>query len=182
MTRRPARARGEDNLEALFARLDAHMEKKGLRSTAQRRFIAEAFFRGPPHVTIEELLARVRKLDKRVGYATVYRTLKLFTECGIADERHFGDGPSRYELGDETTHHHHDHFICLECGRIIEFHDDRIEAAQERVATRLGFRIVSHKHEIYGVCPDCQRAAELPPSGVTQTETGVTAPRAARRS
>jgi Fur family ferric uptake transcriptional regulator len=164
MIRRHGRSRGEASLDGLFRRLDAYMAKKGLRSTTQRRLIAESFFRGPSHVTIEDLLSRVRKLDARVGYATVYRTLKLFTECGIAAERNFGDGPTRYELSDESTHHHHDHCICLECGRIVEFHDDRIEVAQERAAARLGFRIVSHKHEIYGVCAECQRAA--PASGV----------------
>lgn len=144
----------------LHARLEAYMGKKGLRSTGQRRVIADAFFDGPHHVTIEELLARVRERDPRIGYATVYRTLKLFTECGIAAERNFGDGPSRFELSDESTDHHHDHLICLECRKIIEFHDEKIEVLQERIAARLDFRIVKHKHEIYGVCRDCQ-ASEL---------------------
>jgi Fur family ferric uptake transcriptional regulator len=143
-------------LQSLYARLDAYMDKKGLRGTDQRRAIASVFFEGPRHVTIEELLARVRVRDPRIGYATVYRTLKLFTECGIAAERNFGDGPARFELSDESNDHHHDHLICLECRKIIEFHDDRIESLQEKIAGRLGFRIESHKHEIYGVCANCR--------------------------
>jgi Fur family ferric uptake transcriptional regulator len=141
----------------LYARLDAYMNEKGLRSTTQRRVIAETFFEGPSHVTIEELLARVRKKDSRIGYATVYRTLKLFTECGIAAERNFGDGPSRYELSDESNDEHHDHLICVECGRIIEFHDARIEKLQESIAGELGFRVRRHRHEIYGECAACQK-------------------------
>ncbi len=140
----------------LFARLDAYMNEKGLRSTTQRRVIATTFFGGPSHVTIEELLARVRKSDSRIGYATVYRTLKLFTECGIAAERKFGSGPSRYELSDESNHEHHDHLICLGCGRIIEFHDERIEKLQAAIAGELGFRVARHRHEIYGECAPCQ--------------------------
>lgn len=142
--------------DVLYRRLDKYMAKKGLRSTNQRRLIAKAFFDGPNHITIDELLARVRSEDPKVGYATVYRTLKLFTECGIAAERNFGGGPSRYELSDESTDHHHDHLICTECGTITEFHEERIERLQEQVAAEFGFQITSHKHEVYGLCKDCQ--------------------------
>lgn len=146
--------------DALHARLDAYMAKKGLRSTGQRRTIADAFFGGPRHITIEELLARARTNDPRIGYATVYRTLKLFTECGLATEHDFGDGPTRYEVAiDGEADHHHDHLICLECRRIIEFHDEEIEGLQERLARRLGFEIESHKHEIYGVCEACRKTS-----------------------
>ena len=130
------------------------MAKKGLRSTGQRRVIVETFFRSPNHVSIEELLTDVRQEDKRIGYATVYRTLKLLAECGVANERKFTDGLTRYELADETSHH--DHLICLECGDIIEFEEPRIETLQEQVAERYGFVLRSHKHEMYGVCPKCQ--------------------------
>ncbi|MEM9695542.1 MAG: transcriptional repressor [Myxococcota bacterium] len=138
--------------EELFRRLEAYMNKQGLRSTSQRRVIAETFFDGPKHVTIEELLSHVREREPKVGYATVYRTLKLFTECGIAAERNFGDGQTRYELSDESNDDHHDHLICDECGRIIEFHDDRIERLQDQLARELGFKISSHNHEIFGAC------------------------------
>ena len=130
------------------------MEKKGLRSTDQRRLIVDTFFHARNHVSIEELLAQVRTKDRRVGYATVYRTLKLLTECGVAYERRFGDGLTRYELADESTHH--DHLICIECGDITEFEEPRIEALQDEIAERYGFALRSHKHEMYGVCPKCQ--------------------------
>jgi Fur family transcriptional regulator, ferric uptake regulator len=145
--------RAQSELEHLRSMLQAYMSKKGLRSTDQRRLIIETFFRSDNHVSIEELLARVRARDPRVGYATVYRTLKLLAECGVANERRFGDGLTRYELADDATHH--DHLICLECGDITEFEEPRIEELQERVAKKYGFLLRSHKHELYGVCPRC---------------------------
>jgi Fur family ferric uptake transcriptional regulator len=141
-------------LQHFRAMLQAYMAKKGLRSTDQRRLIVETFFRGGSHVSIEELLTQVRAKDARVGYATVYRTLKLLTECGVANERRFGDGLTRYELADDATHH--DHLICVECGDIVEFEEPRIEALQEKVARKYGFELRSHKHELYGVCPRCR--------------------------
>lgn len=138
--------------------LHAHMSKKGLRSTDQRRLIVETFFRAPNHVSIEELLSKVRSQDPKIGYATVYRTLKLLTECGVAFERRFGDGLTRYELADDESHH--DHLICLECGDIVEFEEPRIETLQEEIAARYGFELRNHKHEMYGVCAKCQSKNE----------------------
>lgn len=135
--------------------LNAFMAKKGLRSTKQREHILDAFFQQPDHVSIEELLTRVRERDPAIGYATVYRTLKLLTECGVAHERKFGDGLTRYELADDEAHH--DHLICVECQRIVEFEEPRVEALQDEIARKYGFVVRSHKHELYGVCPDCQR-------------------------
>lgn len=151
-----ARESGE-RLDHFRALLNAHMLKKGLRQTDQRKLIVETFFRAPNHVSIEELLAEVRAQDSRVGYATVYRTLKLLAECGVAHERRFGDGLARYELADGNTHH--DHLICLECGAIVEFEEPRIEKLQDDIATRHGWELRSHKHEMYGVCPACQKKA-----------------------
>jgi Fur family ferric uptake transcriptional regulator len=142
------------NLEHFRSLLHDHMVKRGLRSTDQRRLIVETFFTAPHHVSIEELLAQVRQQDPRVGYATVYRTLKLLTECGVAFERKFGDGLTRYELADEDSHH--DHLICIECNKIIEFEEPEIEKLQEAVAARYGFEVKSHKHEMYGSCAECQ--------------------------
>jgi len=143
------------NLEHFRALLHDHMVKRGLRSTDQRRLIVETFFKAPNHISIEELLAEVRQKDSRVGYATVYRTLKLLTECGVAFERKFGDGLTRYELADESSHH--DHLICVECGKIIEFEEPQIEELQERIAARHGFVLKTHKHEMYGTCSECQQ-------------------------
>jgi Fur family ferric uptake transcriptional regulator len=166
MGRAPAPARDERtsgthsaaprDLEHFRALLHAHMVKKGLRNTDQRRLIVETFFRVPNHVSIEELLSEVRGKDPRVGYATVYRTLKLLTECGVAFERRFGDGLARYELADEASHH--DHLICVECGAIVEFEEPSVEALQEAVAKKHGYLLRSHRHELYGVCPSCQAA------------------------
>ncbi len=146
------------HLDHFRATLQAYMGTKGLRSTDQRRLIVETFFRSPNHVSIEELLAQVRAEDPRVGYATVYRTLKLMAESGIAYERQFGDGLTRYELADDEAHH--DHLICDECGRITEFEEPEIERLQEKVAARYGFELRNHKHELHGICPDCQAAAK----------------------
>lgn len=143
-------------LEHFHTLLHAYMAKQGLRSTDQRRLILDAFFQAKSHISIEELLADVRLLHPRVGYATVYRTLKLLAECGVAFERRFGDGVTRYELADENSHH--DHLICVACGAIAEFEEPRIEALQEEVAARHGFLLRSHKHEMYGVCASCQGA------------------------
>lgn len=146
--------RAATDLEHFRAILQAYMVKKGLRSTDQRRLIVETFFGSDNHVSIEELLARVRARDPRVGYATVYRTLKLLSDCGVANERRFGDGLTRYELADDATHH--DHLICEECGDIVEFEEPRIEDLQEAVAAQYGFALRTHKHELYGTCSRCQ--------------------------
>ncbi len=135
--------------------LNAFMAKKGLRATRQRDTIVDAFFAHSDHVSIEELLQRVREVDPAIGYATVYRTLKLLAESGIANERKFGDGLTRYELADDQSHH--DHLICVECKRIVEFEEPRIEELQDEVAEKHGFVLRAHKHELYGVCPDCQK-------------------------
>jgi Fur family transcriptional regulator, ferric uptake regulator len=145
------------NLEHFRTLLQEHMVKRGLRSTDQRRLIVETFFQAPNHISIEELLSQVRAQDPKVGYATVYRTLKLLTECGVAFERKFGDGLTRYELADDSSHH--DHLICIDCGKIIEFEEPQIEELQDRIAARHGFVVKSHKHEMYGSCSDCQAKA-----------------------
>lgn len=147
----------EHDVEQLRARLNEYMAKHGLRSTEQRRVVTEMFFATDGHLSIEDLLDRVRVAEPRIGYATVYRTLKLLKECGLAFERHFGDGVSRYEVAWEDEHH--DHLICTECEKIIEFEDDAIEKLQHEVAARHGFTLVRHKLELYGVCPDCQTKA-----------------------
>ncbi len=140
------------------------MEKRGLRSTGQRRVIIDKLFETSEHVTIDQLLEAVRAVDPRVGYATVYRTMKLFAEGGLVHERKFGDGFTRYELADE--HAHHDHLICLSCGKITEFEEPAIEALQERIAARYGFLVQDHKHELYGTCAECHKKQEVKPGRV----------------
>lgn len=144
-----------DDLDALREQLNSYMERKGLRSTAQRRLVSDTFFQSHGHLSIDDVLALVREQDPKVGYATVYRTMKLLVECGLANERQFGGTVTRFEVSHDDSHH--DHLICVECRRIVEFEDDAIETLQERLASRHGFTLVSHKHELYGLCEKCRR-------------------------
>ena len=128
------------------------MASKGLRSTRQREIILDEFLKAGAHLSTEELYLRIRKKHPGIGYATVYRTLKLFAESGIAEERHFGDRQARYESSGEE---HHDHLICTGCGAILEFQDPRIEELQQKVALEHRFTIHSHRLEIYGYCEKC---------------------------
>ena len=152
---RASRSRPEQRIELLHARL----RDRGLKSTAPRDDIARVFFALGRHVSAEELHGEVKKVNPHVGYATIYRTLKLLKECGLVTERHFDEGQARYEV---AGGHHHDHFICESCGKIIEFEDDAIERLQESVAGKLGVTLIRHKLELYGHCADClakERAA-----------------------
>jgi len=135
-------------LRALF---DDYVRRNNLKATQQRDTIVDLFLKSKGHMSIDDLLGRVRKKNPKVGYATVYRTLKLLTDCGIAAARQFGDGQTRFEVMED--HHHHDHLICTHCGLILEFENDHIERLQDEMATRLGFQLVRHKLELYGLCP-----------------------------
>ena len=141
----------EDQVEGLMAQFHDYLSRKLLKSTRQRDLIAEVFFGEHGHLTIDELLARVRERNPKIGYATVYRTMKLLTECGLAALRQFGDGQRVYELAADTAHH--DHLICVECGKVLEFENEEIERLQDKVARSFGFTLVRHKLELYGLCP-----------------------------
>ena len=123
-------------------------EAKGLRMTGQRRIIAEVLEVSDDHPDVEELHARAAARDARISIATVYRTVKLFEEAGILDKLEFGDGRARYE---DAEREHHDHLIDMQSGEVIEFVDPEIEALQERIAEKLGYRLVGHRLELYGV-------------------------------
>lgn len=133
--------------------LKSYIETKGLKSTAQRDFIADTFFKTNTHISLDELLKKVKRKTPNIGYATVYRTMKLLTESGLAIARQFGDGQTRYENLPEDGHH--DHIICIKCSRIAEFSNQKIEQLQMEAAKKLGFTVVNHKLELYGYCPDC---------------------------
>jgi Fur family transcriptional regulator, ferric uptake regulator len=134
------------------------LRERGLKSTRQREVIARVFLGAGAHVSVEEIYRRVRGQFPRIGYATVYRTLKLMAENGWASSRQFGDGMSRFEFRSEGRHH--DHLICRECGKIVEFASARIEALQAQVAREQGFRIFDHKLELYGYCARCHSRGE----------------------
>ena len=123
-------------------------ERKGLRMTSQRKIIAQVLENAADHPDVEELYKRASKIDPTISIATVYRTVKLFDEAGILDKLEFGDGRARYE---DAEREHHDHLIDINSGRVIEFVDSDIEKLQEKIAQKLGYRLMGHKLELYGV-------------------------------
>lgn len=123
-------------------------ETKGLRMTDQRRTIAKLLESTNDHPDVEELHKRVNQVDQSISLATVYRTVKLFEESGILEKLEFGDGRARYEDADRE---HHDHLINIQNGKVIEFVDSDIELLQEKIAIKLGYRLLGHKLELYGV-------------------------------
>ncbi len=129
--------------------------RRGLKSTRQRDIILDAFLSSERHMSIEELYLKLRAKYPNIGYATVYRSLKLFAEAGIANEIRFGDGQTRYEHVSEGEHH--DHLVCTRCGAITEFENESIEKLQAEVAAGYGFLIETHKLELYGVCAKCRK-------------------------
>lgn len=142
------------------ALLERFMQEHGLKSTRQRTLITEIFFAMPGHSSVEQVWSKVRQSDPRVSVATVYRTMKLLGESGLAHAQNFGDGQTRYEAA--VGREHHDHLICTRCGTIFEFENDKIEQMQDSVARRHGFRVTSHKMELYGLCKSCQKAVDAP--------------------
>lgn len=150
--RAPARS-----LPERLASIQTVLKAKGLKHSAVRDVVVEEFLRAGAHLSIEELLARVRGRAPRAGYSTVYRTLKLLVEHGQAVARDFGRSQTLFEPADTR---HHDHVVCLRCGAVREFEERAIEDLQEKVAQRLGFRVTSHRLELYGLCAAC--AADRP--------------------
>jgi len=136
-------------------RFREYLSTQGLKSTRQRNTILDEFVKCGGHQSAEDIYLRLRKKHPTIGYATVYRTLKLFAECGIAVERHFGDKQTRYEILEKGEHH--DHLICNGCGTIVEFECPRIEQLQDEVALENGFQITDHRLELYGLCEKCAR-------------------------
>ena len=131
-----------------MADIIARCEAKGLRMTDQRRIVARVIGDAEDHPDVEELYARAAQIDPKISLATVYRTVKLFEEAGILDRHEFGDGRARYE---DAERDHHDHLIDVNSGKVIEFVDPEIEALQERIAARLGYRLIGHRLELLGL-------------------------------
>ena len=131
--------------------IEALCADKGLRITEQRKTIARVLGDSEDHPDVETLHGRAAAIDPNISIATVYRTVRLFEEAGILERHEFGDGRSRYEAASEA---HHDHLIDVETGNVIEFVDDELEMLQKRIAEKLGFRLVDHRMELYGVALD----------------------------
>lgn len=142
-------------MKAALQLFSDYITANGLKLTPQRRRITDVFLRQAGHLSTEELYDKVRKEDPSIGQATVYRTLKLFCESGLAKEVNFGDGVARYE--NITNAVHHDHLICISCGKQVEFMDAEIEKLQEKLAAKNGFLLTSHHMYLYGVCPACRK-------------------------
>jgi Fur family ferric uptake transcriptional regulator len=141
----------DNNLE----KLNSYIEKKGLRNSTARDVIAKEFFKTKDHITIEDLLKKTRKINPKIGIATVYRTINLLQECGLAVRRDFNTGIVAFE---PQSTRHHDHLICTSCGLIIEFFFEEIEQNQEKVAQKYGFVLKNHKMELYGICKNCRKS------------------------
>jgi Fur family transcriptional regulator, ferric uptake regulator len=133
--------------------LKDHLTKHALKLTRQREHILDAFLK-TEHVTAEQMYHQLAKKDPHIGLATIYRTLNLFCEAGLAQARHFG---SQTQYDNVSHKGHHDHLICTSCGKIVEFENLEIERLQELVAKRHGFKIQTHKLELYGLCASCRR-------------------------
>ncbi|WP_421707905.1 Fur family transcriptional regulator [Algihabitans sp.] len=129
-------------------RIEKLCNDKGLKMTEQRRTIARVLSEADDHPDVEQVYRRATKLDPRISIATVYRTVKLFEEANILTRHDFGDGRARYE---EAPAEHHDHLIDMNSGQVIEFVDEEIERLQEAIAKRLGYRLIDHRLELYGV-------------------------------
>ena len=128
--------------------IEALCAERGLRITEQRRVIARVLSESEDHPDVEKLHERASAIDPGISIATVYRTVRLFEEAGILDRHDFGDGRARYEAAPEA---HHDHMIDVESGKVIEFVDPELETLQREIAQRLGFRLVDHRMELFGV-------------------------------
>lgn len=130
-----------------------YLKEKGLRNTAQREIILDAFFSADKHITAEDLFNIIKGKNPEIGYATIHRNLSLLCESGLADEIKIGTKKARYEP--KFGRQHHDHLVCLKCGRFIEVSDGKIERLQDKLAEANDFVPVRHRLEIYGICKDC---------------------------
>ena len=129
-----------------------HLERlcidRGMKMTEQRRIIARVLSDADDHPDVDDLYKRSVELDPKISIATVYRTVRLFAEAGLLDRHDFGDGRSRYE---QASDDHHDHLVDVQSGAIIEFHDEEVEELQRQIAARLGYSLIGHRMELYGV-------------------------------
>lgn len=127
--------------------------QNGLKNTSQREVLFNTLMATDSHFSTDEILQKVQKKDAKIGYTTVYRMLKLMVDAGILHEHHFGDR-AVYEVSHNKDHH--EHLICTSCDDITEFSCEKIEKFQDKIAADHGFKMTSHKHELYGLCKKCQ--------------------------
>ena len=146
----------QDQIEKQVSRFQDELFDRGLRLTKQREQVFRIVLSAEGHLSAEDLHRKVREENRSIGFATVYRTLRVLVDCGLIEARQFGDGVQRYE---SAAGDHHDHMICVDCGSVMEFEDDEIERLQTEAAAARGFEIVSHRLDIYIRCnvEDCPR-------------------------
>ena len=133
--------------------LSEYLKHKGLKHTDQRDKILEIFLSTSRHISADELHASIKKSNPRIGFSTVYRTLKIFTECGLANEVNFGDGRARFEKAFDKSQH--GHLICTRCGKTEEFETDALVKSVKKIADSKQFSPEGHRFEIYGLCRRC---------------------------
>jgi Fur family ferric uptake transcriptional regulator len=150
----------------LFGR---YLREHGLPVTQQREAVAEVVFSSSSHLSVDDIEQQLRRSGERIGKATIYRTLDLLVKSHLAEEHDFGEGFKRYEhrLSRQPVH---EHLICLECGKVIEFRSAEVQDVEMRVSAEYGFRPTKHRLEIYGLCSECQQ------KGTTVPERGLTCP------
>jgi Fur family transcriptional regulator, ferric uptake regulator len=134
--------------------LAGFLKQKGLKQTGQREKILDIFLSNMKHVSADELHAIIRKSDPRIGFSTVYRTLRILTECGLAREVNFGDGRARFERAYDKGQH--GHLICTSCGKTEEFAIGTMEKSLKQISANVGFKVQGHRLEVYGLCKRCQ--------------------------
>lgn len=137
--------------------LREYLGRKKLKFTRQREEILEQFLSSPHHLSVDDIYDLTKKKNGNAGYATIYRTMKLFVECGIAREIDFRDGKARFEH--VYLKAHHDHLVCEKCGKTIEFLNETIESLQEKIARNHRFLVRSHRMEIFGLCKECRSSS-----------------------
>ena len=142
-------------LKAEMQVLTDYLRERNLKITPHRELILETFLEHEGHRSVEDIHKSVKELDPRIGYTTVYRTMKILGECGLAREIDLADGITRYEH--LFNHEHHDHMICMECGISIEFYNADIETLQDAASEQLRFKVLDHKLQIYGLCRECRK-------------------------
>ena len=140
--------------------LDAYLSRNQLKQTKQRRVIVNHFLNLHSHVDAEDLYDSVRREGHHIGLATIYRTLNLLRDAGLVEQSSFADGRAVFELLPPGSHH--DHLVCIDCGKIVEFEHPGIEALQRKVALEWGFDLTSHRLDLYGRCSDCRSDGQRP--------------------
>lgn len=139
------------NKSDIHSIFNAYLTKKGLRQTKQRKIILNVILNANDHIDVESILKKARKSDRSIGLATVYRSLQLMTEGGILVERRFTKDKSSFEVADDMSTHH-DHLICNQCSHIVEFFNSNLEEMQIKISEKLGFKLKTHKLELFGDC------------------------------